>query len=74
MWLSGLDTFLFSPSIAAVFNASSLIGCTVQDLMLVLSTHKIQAGKDEVAKRLTLQQVYETLELLSLVDICWQTH
>lgn len=42
--------------------------------MLVLSTHKIQAGKDEVAKRLTLQQVYEALKILSLVDFCWQTH
>lgn len=49
----------------AVINASGLIGCTVQDLMLVLSTHKIQAGKDEVAKRLTLQQAIDTRDALA---------
>lgn len=31
--------------------------CKSDELMLALSTHKIQAGKDKIAKRLTLQQV-----------------
>ncbi|KAL3509128.1 hypothetical protein ACH5RR_028529 [Cinchona calisaya] len=44
-------------SLRAVFNASSLIGCNAQDLKLTLSMQKIQASKDRVAKRLTLQQV-----------------
>lgn len=41
----------------AVTNAAGLIGCGTQDLMIALSTRSIQAGKDKVAKRLTLQQV-----------------
>ncbi|KAL0328513.1 UNVERIFIED_CONTAM: Myosin-2 [Sesamum calycinum] len=40
----------------AVINAASLIGCSEQDLILALSTRKIQAGKDEVTRRLTLEQ------------------
>lgn len=32
--------------------------------MLVLSTHRIKAGKDEVAKKLTLQQVHKILEFV----------
>lgn len=49
----------------AVTNAASLIGCSVQDLMLTLSTRKIQAGKDSVAKRLTLQQAIDTRDALA---------
>ncbi|KAL3503279.1 hypothetical protein ACH5RR_037728 [Cinchona calisaya] len=49
----------------AVTNASSLIGCKSQELMLTLSTHKIQAGKDRVAKRLTLQQAIDTRDALA---------
>lgn len=47
--------FLFL--LAAVTSAARLMGCTTQRLMSALSTHKIQAGKDNVAKKLTLQQV-----------------
>jgi len=43
--------------LAALTTAASLMGCSEQELMLALSTHKIQAGKDSIAKRLTLQQV-----------------
>ncbi|XP_027170682.1 myosin-2 isoform X1 [Coffea eugenioides] len=49
----------------AVTNAASLIGCNAQDLMLTLSTRKIQAGKDSVAKRLTLQQAIDTRDALA---------
>lgn len=43
--------------IAAVTNAASLIGCTVNDLILALSTCQIRAGKDKIAKSLTVEQV-----------------
>ncbi|KAG6397811.1 hypothetical protein SASPL_139259 [Salvia splendens] len=44
----------------AVKNAANLIGCGIPELMHALSTHSIQAGKDKVAKKLTLQQEYES--------------
>ncbi|KAL1537890.1 Myosin-2 [Salvia divinorum] len=40
----------------AVKNAANLIGCGILELKHALSTHSIQAGKDKVAKKLTLQQ------------------
>ncbi|XP_060191104.1 myosin-2-like isoform X2 [Lycium barbarum] len=40
----------------AVTNAASLIGCSVNDLILALSTSQIQVGKDKVAKSLTMEQ------------------
>lgn len=49
----------------AVTNASSLLGCKAQDLKLTLSTRKIQAGKDRVAKKLTLQQAIDTRDALA---------
>ncbi|XP_071907469.1 myosin-2-like isoform X3 [Coffea arabica] len=49
----------------AVTNAASLIGCNAQDLMVTLSTRKIQAGKDSVAKRLALQQAIDTRDALA---------
>ncbi|EPS70501.1 hypothetical protein M569_04240, partial [Genlisea aurea] len=49
----------------AIVNAAGLIGCTTNDLMLALSTHSIQAGKDKVAKRLTLQQGIDTRDSLA---------
>lgn len=64
--------FLFSSFLlAAVSSAARLMGCTIQRLMSALSTHRIQAGKDSVAKKLTLQQVcfmhlsYNRLSLFS---------
>ncbi|KAI3466158.1 hypothetical protein Pfo_022821 [Paulownia fortunei] len=49
----------------AVTNAASLIGCSEQDLMLALSTRKVQAGKDEVTKTLTLPQAIDTRDALA---------
>ncbi|KAG6793885.1 hypothetical protein POTOM_003110 [Populus tomentosa] len=40
----------------AVNSAARLLNCSAQDLMLALSSHKIQAGKDSIAKKLTMQQ------------------
>ncbi|PSR96336.1 Myosin-2 like [Actinidia chinensis var. chinensis] len=49
----------------AVTSAARLMGCSTQDLMLALSTHRIQAGKDSVAKKLTLQQATGTRDALA---------
>lgn len=43
--------------VAAVTNVAMLMGCNSEDLMVVLSTCKLQAGRDCIAKRLTLPQV-----------------
>ncbi|KAL0399344.1 UNVERIFIED_CONTAM: Myosin-2 [Sesamum radiatum] len=49
----------------AVSNAACLIGCGIQDLVLALSTHSIQAGKEKVARRLTLRQAIDTRDSLA---------
>ncbi|KAK4398417.1 Myosin-2 [Sesamum angolense] len=49
----------------AVSNAACLIGCGIQDLMLALSTHSIQAGREKVARRLTLRQAIDTRDSLA---------
>ncbi|KAK4491995.1 hypothetical protein RD792_002782 [Penstemon davidsonii] len=49
----------------AVMNAAGLIGCDTDDLMLALSTRKIQAGKDHVSKSLTLQQAIDARDALA---------
>ncbi|CAN4102837.1 unnamed protein product [Withania somnifera] len=49
----------------AVTNAASLIGCTVNDLILALSTCQIQAGKDKVAKSLTMEQATDRRDTLA---------
>ena len=51
--------------LAAVTSAASLMGCSSQGLMTVLSTHIIQAGKDTITKTLTLRQVRLLLEQFS---------
>ncbi|KAL0682146.1 hypothetical protein Bca4012_048993 [Brassica carinata] len=40
----------------AVTNAAMLMGCNLEELMVVLSTRKLQAGADCIAKKLTLRQ------------------
>uniref|UniRef100_A0A1J3H8X7 Myosin-2 n=1 Tax=Noccaea caerulescens TaxID=107243 RepID=A0A1J3H8X7_NOCCA len=40
----------------AVTNAAMLMGCNSEELMVVLSTRKLQAGTDCIAKKLTLRQ------------------
>jgi hypothetical protein len=49
--------------LAAVNSAARLLNCSAQDLMLALSSHKIQAGKDSIAKKLTMQQACLVLHL-----------
>lgn len=49
----------------SVTSAARLIGCSALDLMSALSTHRIQAGKDTVAKKLTLQQAIDTRDALA---------
>ncbi|KAG5597705.1 hypothetical protein H5410_038937, partial [Solanum commersonii] len=49
----------------AVTNAASLIGCTANDLILALSTCQIQAGKDKIAKSLTVEQATDRRDALA---------
>lgn len=49
----------------AVVNAARLMGCSIPDLMLALSTRKIQAGRDTISKKLTLQQAIDTRDALA---------
>ncbi|CAI8606982.1 unnamed protein product [Vicia faba] len=51
--------------IHTVTSAALLMGCTSQDLMAALSTHKIQSDKDTVAKSLTLLQAIETRDAIA---------
>ncbi|KAK2984719.1 hypothetical protein RJ640_004544 [Escallonia rubra] len=53
------------PGSSATLCAARLIGCNAQDLMVALSTKRIQAGKDNVAKKLTLQQAIDTRDALA---------
>ncbi|XP_059662595.1 myosin-2-like [Cornus florida] len=49
----------------AVTSAANLMGCSAKDLMLSLSSRRIQAGRDSVAKRLTLQQGIDARDALA---------
>nr|XP_016487607.1 PREDICTED: myosin-2-like isoform X2 [Nicotiana tabacum] len=49
----------------AVINAASLLGCSANDLMLALSTRRMQPGKDKVVKSLTMQQAIDTRDALA---------
>ncbi|XP_059301150.1 myosin-2-like isoform X2 [Lycium ferocissimum] len=49
----------------AVINAASLMGCSANDLMLALSTRRMQVGKDKVVKSLTMQQATDTRDALA---------
>ncbi|XP_060200404.1 myosin-2-like isoform X3 [Lycium barbarum] len=49
----------------AVINAASLMGCSANDLMLALSTRRMQVGKDKVVKSLTMQQATDTRDTLA---------
>ncbi|XP_020570932.1 myosin-2-like isoform X2 [Phalaenopsis equestris] len=48
-----------------VTSAAKLMGCEVDDLMLALSTHTIQAGNISIVQRLTLQQAIATRDALA---------
>lgn len=43
--------------LAAATIAATLMQCSLKELMVTLSTHKIKAGKDTITKKLTLRQV-----------------
>ncbi|XP_072950983.1 myosin-2-like [Typha angustifolia] len=45
--------------------AANLLGCKVPDLMLALSTRKIQAGKDDIVQKLTLLQAIDNRDALA---------
>ncbi|XP_042060581.1 myosin-2-like isoform X2 [Salvia splendens] len=47
----------------AVTNAAGLMGCSEQDLILTMSTRRVRAGKDEVTKSLTLEQMNLSLSM-----------
>ncbi|XP_068476741.1 myosin-2-like isoform X2 [Phaseolus vulgaris] len=49
----------------AVTSAAKLMGCTSQDLMTALCTHKIQADEDIIAKNLTLSQAIERRDAIA---------
>ncbi|EOA12803.1 hypothetical protein CARUB_v10025758mg [Capsella rubella] len=49
----------------AVTNAAMLIGCKSEDLMVVLSTRKLQAGTDCIAKKLTLRQATDMRDAIA---------
>ncbi|KDP38945.1 hypothetical protein JCGZ_00702 [Jatropha curcas] len=49
----------------AITNAAKLMGCSVLDLTLALSTHKIRCGKDHIDKKLTLQQAIDRRDALA---------
>ncbi|XP_074370056.1 myosin-2-like [Apium graveolens] len=71
LWMGNISFQLDSENYVEVLadeackRASSLLGCNSQDLMSALSTHKILAGKDTVAKKLTLQQAIDTRDALA---------
>ncbi|XP_017701265.2 myosin-1-like isoform X1 [Phoenix dactylifera] len=48
-----------------VTNAANLLGCNVPDVMLALSTHKIQDGNDDLVQKLTLPQAIDTRDALA---------
>ncbi|RDY10682.1 Myosin-2, partial [Mucuna pruriens] len=45
--------------------AAQLMGCSSQELMTALSTHKIQSDKDTIAKNLTLRQAIERRDAIA---------
>ncbi|XWS52002.1 hypothetical protein CRYUN_Cryun11dG0030300 [Craigia yunnanensis] len=49
----------------ALTSAARLMGCAPHELMQALSTHRIRAGKESIAKKLTLQQAIDTRDVLA---------
>ncbi|XP_027909793.1 myosin-2-like isoform X1 [Vigna unguiculata] len=49
----------------AVNSAAQLMGCSSQDLMTALCTHKIQADEDTIEKKLTLKQAIERRDAIA---------
>ncbi|XP_010922002.1 myosin-1 [Elaeis guineensis] len=72
LWLGNIEYLVIDNenhveviSSEAVTNVAKLMGCKVPDLMLTLSTHKIQAGNDVVIQKLTLPQAISTRDALA---------
>lgn len=55
---------------AAINSAARLMGCSSQELMVTLSTRKILAGKDTIAKKLTLWQVCLLIVQFNNFSLC----
>ncbi|OMP04597.1 IQ motif, EF-hand binding site [Corchorus olitorius] len=49
----------------ALTSAARLMGCAPNELMQALCTRKIRAGKDSIAKKLTMQQAIDTRDALA---------
>ncbi|KAI4342485.1 hypothetical protein MLD38_027112 [Melastoma candidum] len=49
----------------AVSTVARLLGCASEDLVVALSTRIIKAGKDNITKKLTLQQAFDTRDALA---------
>ncbi|KAK6229517.1 hypothetical protein SCA6_018468 [Theobroma cacao] len=49
----------------ALTSAAKLMGCAPHELMQALSTHRMQAGKDSIAKKLTLREAIDTRDALA---------
>lgn len=66
--LSGVTSVFFF--CVAVTNAAKLMGCSTQELKLLLSANKNEAGKESVTRRWTLQQVVSVLVYLCIFKEC----
>ncbi|KAL4335923.1 hypothetical protein GQ457_07G014070 [Hibiscus cannabinus] len=49
----------------ALTSAARLMGCAPDELMQAISTHRIQAGRDRICKKMTLQQAIDTRDALA---------
>ncbi|XVF18987.1 hypothetical protein REPUB_Repub11eG0071900 [Reevesia pubescens] len=49
----------------ALTSSARMMGCAPHELMQALSTHRFRAGKDSIAKKLTLQQAIDTRDALA---------
>ncbi|XAR67526.1 Myosin ATPase [Bertholletia excelsa] len=49
----------------ALSSAAGLLGCSTENLISALTSHRIQAGKDSVTKKLTYQQAIDTRDALA---------
>lgn len=58
---------IFLLLMTAVTNVAMLMGCDSKELMVVLSTCKLQAGRDCIAKRLTLPQATDMRDSLAKI-------
>lgn len=48
-----------------LFNAAKLVGCSLEELQLALSTRKMRVGNDNIVQKLTLSQAVDTRDALA---------